>query len=92
MKIEKKRVMVESREKKTPAEAAAFLREIADRIEKQEIVFNQGEKKSKIKLPATFLFKFSAKEKPALNDIKYVISLDLKWTEGDLNHSGLKLE
>ena len=92
MKIEKKRVMVKSREKKTPAEAAAFLRDIADRIEKQEIIFSQGEKKSKIKLPAAFLFKFSAKEKPALNDIKYAISLDLKWTEEDLNHSGLKLE
>ena len=92
MKIEKKRVMLDSREKKTPAEAAAFLRDIADRIEKQEIIFSQGEKKTRIKIPAAFLFRFSAKEKPVINDTKYAISLDLKWTEEDLKHSGLKMD
>jgi amphi-Trp domain-containing protein len=79
----KKNVLVKSKERRDVQSIATFLRELADRLERQELVLQRGSDEVRLAIPGTVVFALKAKEKTKKRKTKQRLGIKIKWVEGD---------
>jgi len=79
----KKNILLKTKERRSIQDVAAFLRQLADRLEQGEIVLQRGDEEISIEVPARITFKLKAKEKVKKRTTKQQLKMTLKWREGD---------
>ena len=78
----KKNVLVKSDQRKNLADSAAFLRDLADKIERGKVTLVQGGKDVEVNLPETVSFELEYYEQPKKYGVKKQLEIELEWTEG----------
>lgn len=79
----KKNVIVKSDLRKNLPDVAAFLRELADKVETGTITLVQGGQDVVIDLPETISFELEYYEQPKKRGLKNQLEIELEWTESD---------
>ena len=87
----KKNVLVKSDLRKNLADSAAFLRELADKIESGQITLTQGGKDVIVDLPETVSFEVEYYEQPKKHGLKKQLEIELQWSEGGKKRQGVTL-
>ena len=78
----KKNILVKSDLRKNLPDAAAFLRELADKIETGQVTLVQGGKDVVVDLPETVSFEVEYYEQPKKSGVKKQLEIELQWREG----------
>jgi len=78
----KKNVLVKSDLRKNLPDVAAFLRELADKVESGQLTLVQGEQDVKVDLPETVSFELEFYEQAKKHGIKKQLEIELEWVEG----------
>jgi len=78
----KKNVLVKSDQRKNLADAAGFLRELADKVESGKVTLVQGDQDVVVDLPETVSFELEYYEQPKKHGVKKQLEIELQWTEG----------
>lgn len=82
--MSKEIVLFKSEEKREAAEVAAFLRQLADRVEKQEVILRKGEEEVTLQLPPVFTLEVKAEEERSKKGkVAYSLEVELEWKPGD---------
>jgi amphi-Trp domain-containing protein len=76
------RVLFKSKELRGTASVAAFLREVADKLEGGEVVLRRGEEEVAIGVADRVSFKVKVKEKRKKRGVKTKFAVRIKWVEG----------
>ena len=79
----KKKILVKSDQRKNLADAAMFLRDLADKVESGKVTLVQGEKDVVVDLPETVSFELEYYEQPKKHGLKKQLEIELQWREGD---------
>jgi amphi-Trp domain-containing protein len=79
----KKNTLIRSKERRTTEDVAAFLRQLADRLERNEIVLQRGDEETSLEIPNRVTFKLRVKEKLKKRRTKRQLKMALKWQDGD---------
>ncbi len=79
----KKGTLFKSKERRDVQSVAAFLRELADKLEQQELVLQQGADEARLAIPGNIVFALKVKEKSKKRKTKQGIKIKIKWVEGD---------
>ena len=87
----KKNVLVKSNQRKKLADAGAFLRDLADKIESGKVTLVQGGQDVVVDLPETVSFELEYYEQPKKNSLKKQLEIELKWSEGGKKKQGVTL-
>ena len=87
----KKNVLVKSDQRKTLADAAAFLRELADKIESGKVTLSQDGKDVVVELPESIGFEIEYYEQPKKYGLKKQLEIELEWTEGGRKRQDVSL-
>ena len=87
----KKNVLVKSDQIKNLADAAVFLRNLADKIESGHVTLVQGEQDVVVDLPETVGFEIEYYEQPKKSGLKKQLEIELQWTEGGKKHQKVTL-
>ena len=87
----KKNVLVKSDQRKNLTDSAAFLRELADKIESGQVTLVQGGNDVVIDLPETVSFEVEYYEQPKKRGLKKQLEIEIQWTEGGKKHKSLTL-
>ena len=78
----KKKILVKSDQRKNLADAAKFLRDLADKVESGKVTLVQGEKDVVVDLPETVSFELEYYEQPKKQGLKKQLEIELQWKEG----------
>jgi amphi-Trp domain-containing protein len=80
----KKKILLRSKQIETPQSVAAFLRELADKVETGQVVLIQEGAETSINLPEQMTLSLSVKEKhkPKKSSQRHSLTIKLKWWEG----------
>jgi amphi-Trp domain-containing protein len=87
----KKNVLVKSDLRKNLTDSAAFLRELADKVESGQVTLVQGNKDVVIDLPETVSFEVEYYEQPKKRGMKRQLEIEIEWTEGGRKGQGVSL-
>lgn len=87
----KKNVLVKSDQIKNLADAAVFLRNLADKIESGHVTLVQGGQDVVVDLPETVGFEIEYYEQPKKSGLKKQLEIELQWTEGGKKHQKVSL-
>jgi amphi-Trp domain-containing protein len=79
----KKNILIKSTERRNSEDIAAFLRQLADRLEQQEITLQRGDEEIRIEIPDRVTFKLKVKEKIKKRTVKHQLKMVLKWKDGN---------
>lgn len=79
----KKNTLIKTKERRSVEDVAAFLRQLADRLDQNQIALQRGDEEISLELPSRITFKLNAKEKIKKRKTKYQLKITLKWKEGD---------
>lgn len=79
----KKNVLIKSKERRNTQDIAAFLRQLADRLEQNEITLQRGSEEISMEVPSRVSFKLKVKEKTKKRRTKHGLKVTLKWQDGD---------
>lgn len=79
----KKNTLIKSKERRSIQDVAAFLRQLADRLEQNEVVLQRGDDEITVEVPSRVTFKLKVKEKIKKRKTKYQFKMTLKWDDGD---------
>jgi amphi-Trp domain-containing protein len=81
--VAKKNVLISAKERRSVQDVAAFLRQLADRLEQNEIALQHGDEQMSIVVPGRVTFRVKAKEKIKKRKTKHQLKMALKWKDGD---------
>lgn len=82
-------VLFKSEEKKSTAEVAAFLRQLADRVEKGEVILRQGGDELALNLPGMVTLEVKAEEETSgSGSVKHSLEVELEWQPGGEKQAG----
>ncbi|MDJ0622347.1 MAG: amphi-Trp domain-containing protein [Desulfocapsaceae bacterium] len=87
----KKTVLLKSEEKRDIKSVAAFLRELADKIESQKVVLKQGSKETKLKIPNTVELEVKAEREDGKNKSKKKLEVEIEWVVGAKDDGSVSL-
>jgi len=87
----KKNVLVKSDLRKNLQDSAAFLRELADKIESGQVTLTQDGKDVVVDLPETVSFELEYYEQPKKRGLKKQLGIELQWTEGGKKRQSVTL-
>jgi amphi-Trp domain-containing protein len=76
-------VLFKSKERRDVQSVATFLRELADKLEQQELVLQRGADEARLVVPGNVVFALKAKEKAGKRGKKQGLKIKIKWIEGD---------
>ncbi|MFO7741374.1 MAG: amphi-Trp domain-containing protein [Anaerolineae bacterium] len=79
--MSKKTVLFRSEEWKARHSVAAFLRELADKLEEGEITLLRGEEELSLALPETVELEIEVTEKVKKHKTEREIEIEIEWTE-----------
>lgn len=81
-------VLFKSEEKRSTADVAAFLRQLADRVEKQEVILRQGGEELTLTLPGMVTLEVKAEEETSRSGVKHSLEVELEWLPGGEKGAG----
>ena len=82
-------VLFKSEEKRSTAEVAAFLRQLADRVEKQEVILRQGAEELTLTLPGMVTLEVKAEEETSRSGkVTHSLEVELEWKPGGEKQGG----
>jgi amphi-Trp domain-containing protein len=87
----RKRTLIRSKERRSTQEIAAFLRQLADRLEENEITLQRGDEEIRLEVPDRVTLKLRVKEKAKRRGTKHQLKLALRWTNGEKSGGFVKL-
>ena len=87
----KKKVLVKSNQRRNLADAAVFLRELADKVESGKVTLVQGGQDVVVVLPETVSFELEYYEQPKKHGLKKQLEIELQWTEGGKKNQDVTL-
>ena len=79
----KKSVLFKSDERKCLEDVAAFLRQLADKIEAGKVVLRRGSDEVKLLLPAKVEFEIEADAKAKKRGTQQSLEIEIEWYEGE---------
>jgi len=77
-----KKVLFESEELRDRTEVAAFLRDLAGRLEAGEITLRRGTEEIHLHLPEKVVLEIKAEEKAKPGKTKQSLEIEIEWGEG----------
>ncbi len=80
MGIEK--VLLKSEEKMGRGSVAAFLRNLADKVESGQVVLKQGQEEISLSLPQDLVLEIKVEEETKGKGIKMCLEVEMEWYEG----------
>ncbi len=88
----KKKVLLKSKDKRSLADTASFLHELADKIEANDLILLKGEKEVEVHLPNHVVVELELEEKTKKKKgTKRQLEIEIEWYLDDKYHSPLKL-
>lgn len=91
--MSKKTVLMKSKDRLSRADAAAFLRQLAEKVEGGEVSLIQGDQEVVLEIPAQVQLDVEAQDKPKKRGTKRQLEIEMEWyvgLEGEAR-SGLEL-
>lgn len=88
----KKIVLMSSDTQVSRADAAAFLRQLADKLESGSVSLIQGEQEVVLEIPAQVQLEIEAEEKPKKGGAKRQLEIEIEWITGPGGEPQEKLE
>jgi amphi-Trp domain-containing protein len=79
----KKNVLIKTKAQRSIQDVATFLRQLADRLEQNEIALQHGDEQISIEVPGRVTFKVKAKEKVKKRKTTHQLKMTLRWKDGD---------
>lgn len=77
------KVLMKSEERKSLAEVAAFLRDLADRFEQNSIVFHQGSDEVALSLPDMVTLEIKIEEEIEGERTEKSLEVEIEWVENE---------
>ncbi len=74
-------VLFKSEEKKSISEVAAILRQIADKVERGEVVLTRGSEEVRLKIPSNVTLELKVEEETK-RVTKKSLEIEIEWPEG----------
>jgi amphi-Trp domain-containing protein len=81
-------VLFKSEEKRSRAEVAQFLRQLADKVEGGEVVLRQGAEELALNLPSRLTLEVKAEEEATGSGPKHSLEVELEWRPGGEEAAG----
>ena len=79
----KERVVFQSEEKQSRANVAAFLRQLADKVEGKQIVLQKGTESVSLDVPGTVTLEVKVEEEDKKGRLEHSLEVELAWFEGE---------
>lgn len=84
--------LLKSEERKTRAEAAAFIRQLADKVEAGQVGLSSGPSVVDLEIPASVILEIQVEdEDKQTKGIQHSLEVTLKWFDGDEGGGPLEL-
>lgn len=77
----RKTIHLKSKERRGRSDLAAFFRELADKIERNDVVLQQGTDEVRLDLPESVEFEVEVEEKEKRSGSEFEIELEIEWHE-----------
>jgi amphi-Trp domain-containing protein len=84
-------VLFKSEERKGTGEIAAFLRQLADKVEQRSVILRRGDEEITLHLPESLVLEIKAEEEQTRSGPKRSLEVELEWTEGGKQAGGVSL-
>lgn len=81
-------ILFKSEEKKDIRSVSAFLRELADKLDKQKVILKQGDKAVKLKIPNIVELEVKAEKEVGKRKTKKKLEIEIEWTVGKDSAAG----
>ena len=79
----RKTILFKSKEHRSLSEVADLLRELADRLDQNEVVLQKGSEELTLTVPDSVIFELAVEEKVKKRKTKREIEIEIEWQEGD---------
>jgi amphi-Trp domain-containing protein len=90
--MEKETRLFKSEERKSRAEAAAFLRQIAEKLESGRVILRQGAQELALDIPTNLILEVQVEdEDKKTKGIQHSLEIEIKWFDGDEQGGALEL-
>jgi len=78
----KKNILLKNKERLPREDAAAFLRQLADKLASGQVHFTMGTQEISLELPAQVTFEVKVDDKPKRKGTKRSLEIELEWYTG----------
>jgi amphi-Trp domain-containing protein len=76
--------LFKSQERKSRAEVAEFLRQLADKVDADGVVLRQGQEEIALRLPESLILEIQVEdEDKGAKGVQHSLEVEIKWFEGD---------
>jgi len=76
--------LFKSQERKSRAEVAEFLRQLADKVDADGVVLRQGQEEIALRLPESLILEIQVEdEDKGTKGVQHSLEVEIKWFEGD---------
>lgn len=87
----KETILFKIEEKMDVQNVAAFLRDLADKIESRKVVLKQGQKQVKLKMPKTVELQIKAEREDGKRRSKKKLEIEIEWVLGQTDKGSFSL-
>ena len=87
----KKIVHLKSEELRNRRDVASFLRDLAQRVQTEQVVLRRGVDEIKLNIPDTVALGLESEEKKKKGKIKHSLEIQIEWTQGGRSGSAVSL-
>lgn len=84
-------VLFQSEEKQSRQNVAAFLRQLADKVEQSEVVLQKGTESLTLRIPANVTLEVKAEEEDKKGRNQRSLEVEIEWYEGEGDEGTLSL-
>lgn len=84
-------VLFESEERKGLAEVAEFIRQLADRLDQNEVVLRRGSEEITLNLPRNVVLELKVEEEDKKGRTQRSLEVEIEWYEGEADEGELTL-
>lgn len=83
--------LFKSEEPKSRAEVAAFMRQLAGKLEAGEVVLRQGQEELTLAIPADLVLEIQVEDEQKKGDIQHSLEIEIKWYDNPRSAGSLEL-
>lgn len=84
-------ILFKNEEKTSAKDAAAFLRQLADRIEEGNVILKRGKEKVTLKIPRRLELEIKAEKEVGKKKTKKKLEVEIEWVVGEQDKGTFKL-
>jgi amphi-Trp domain-containing protein len=82
--MQKETRLFKSEERKSRADVAAFLRQVAEKLESGQVILRQGVQELSLDIPANLILEIQVEdEDKKAKGIQHSLEIEIKWFDGD---------